>query len=487
VAALLLLGAAGCAFNPVTGRPAIVLTTTGQERAVGKEEAAKVEAAIGLIDDGKLAQYVDTVGQRLVQQFSSGGVQYTFAIVDMVEPNAFALPGGYVYVSRGLLALVNSEDELANVIGHEIGHVAARHSSRQLTLAAPFAIATGLGSMATSIVSPALGNVVAGVGGLTSQLLLAPYSRQQEREADDLGMQLAARAGWDPSAMSTFLHTLEREEALRQGEVRQYSFLASHPTTPERVRTTASNAATYDRGDKSPIAADRQSMLQRLDGLLVGPDPAAGVFVGDRFLHPVLDFSLHLPEEWSRQNAREAVSAVAPDGDAAFLLTTATDADDAVEVARNVAEKLGADPDADVKPLRIGGRRAAYLEAEARSAEGRFALALTWIEHAGQVYQLMGMSTPQRFATYAEPFQDMARSFRPLSAAERGSIRESRLRIVRARDSEAVDALVQRAGASWTAAETAVANALQVDQSLRAGELVKVPVLQRYVPAPRGS
>jgi predicted Zn-dependent protease len=439
-----------------------------------------------LVEDATLVGYVDEIGQRLVRQFSSGGVEYTFAIVDMVEPNAFALPGGYVYVSRGLLALVNSEDELANVIGHEIGHVAARPSSQQLTLAAPFALATGLGSMATSIVSPALGNLVAGVGGLTSQFLLAPYSRQQEREADDLGMQLAARAGWDPSAMSSFLHTLEREEALRQGKVRQFSFLASHPTTPERVRKTASNAATYERGHAPPIVAGRQGLLQRLDGLLIGADPAAGVLAGDRFLHPVLDFSLHLPEEWNRQNGREAVAAVAPEGDAAFILTVA-EGENVAEAARGVAEKLGADADAEVQHGHIAGRPAASLKTEARSREGRVALALTWIDHQGQVYQLMGMSTPKRYPAYAKAFEDIAASFRPLTAAERDSIREDRLRVVSARSSESLEALVKRSKSSWSAEETAVANALEVGESLRNGQLLKVPRTQRFNAPRRGS
>src|SRR6185369_12916072 len=199
--ALLLVIGGGCAVNPVSGRPEVTLVSEAKEQELGDAEAKNVAATMGLVDDPRLTGYVRAIGDRLAKFSPRTDVAYTFYIVDMPEPNAFALPGGYVYVSRGLLALTNSEDELAGVLGHEIAHVAARHAVRRVTRAAPLAIVTGLGAALTGIVSPTLGDLVGGVGGFAGALVLAPYSRGQENEADRLGQEFSAAAGWDPAGL----------------------------------------------------------------------------------------------------------------------------------------------------------------------------------------------------------------------------------------------------------------------------------------------
>src|SRR5437899_11578725 len=161
---LALLGA--CARNPVSGRPELTLLSAAEERRIGAEQAAEVARTIGLVDDPRLATYVQEVGRRLSARSPRRDVTYTFAVVDMAEPNAFALPGGEIFVSRGLLVLANSEDELAGVLGHEIGHVAARHAARRVTRAAPLALATALGAGVTGLVSPAVGGLLGSVGEL---------------------------------------------------------------------------------------------------------------------------------------------------------------------------------------------------------------------------------------------------------------------------------------------------------------------------------
>lgn len=220
----------GCAINPVSGRPDVVLTSVAQERTIGLEESQKIEKTMGLVNDPTLTGYVDQVGQRLAKHSPRQDVAYHFHVVEMVEPNAFALPGGYVYVSRGLLTLLNSEDELANVMGHEIGHVAARHAVQRMTAAAPLGILTGITSFATGIVSSTLGKAVSDVGGFANSAILAPYGRGQEREADEVGLAMAARSGWNPKAMSTMLRTLEREQTFERGAPGKTSFLNTPPS-----------------------------------------------------------------------------------------------------------------------------------------------------------------------------------------------------------------------------------------------------------------
>ena len=204
LACLLLTGlqATACSMNPVSGRPEVTLLSVEQENKIGAEEAKKVEAQMGLLDDAQFLPYLDALGQRLAKESPRQDVTHQFNVADMAEPNAFALPGGYVYVSRGLLALVNTEDELAGVVGHEIGHVAGRHTVQKISRQGPFAAVFGIASGLAGIVSPLAANIIGGVGDLTQGLLFSPYSRSQETEADRVGQEMAAKAGWDPAALS---------------------------------------------------------------------------------------------------------------------------------------------------------------------------------------------------------------------------------------------------------------------------------------------
>ena len=238
VSFLLLTGlqATACSMNPVSGHPEVTLISVEQEKKIGAEEAKKVEAQMGLIVDAQFLPYLDTLGQRLAKESPRQDVTHQFQVVDMAEPNAFALPGGYIYVSRGLLALVNAEDELAGVVGHEIGHVAARHTVQKISRQGPFAAVFGIASGLAGMVVPLAGNIIEGVGDLTQGVLFSPYSRGQETEADRVGQEMAAKAGWDPGALAVFLNTLEREVALMSKEPRKPGFFDSHPATPDRVK-----------------------------------------------------------------------------------------------------------------------------------------------------------------------------------------------------------------------------------------------------------
>jgi Zn-dependent protease with chaperone function len=267
--------------------------TSARIAELGAEEAKKVEQSMGIVRDAELERYVAAIGRKLAASSDRPAGPWRFQIVDTAEPNAFALPGGYVYVSRGLLALVNSEDELAGVIGHEIGHVTAAHAEKRIRASvatSPVAIATGLAGFATSIVSPSLGRMVASSGQLiTSGFVIAPYGRSQENEADAIGQALAAKTGYDPAGIAQFLHTLDREMTLLTGEERRPSFLDTHPMTADRVSKTAQRANTLTRLPGSPVARDQADVFARIEGIVVGHDPAQGVFRENVFLHPELE------------------------------------------------------------------------------------------------------------------------------------------------------------------------------------------------------
>jgi predicted Zn-dependent protease len=471
----------GCAMNPVTGRLEVTFVSAKQERELGREAAQEVAETMGLTDDPERIVYIRAIGERLARESPRQDVAYTFQIVEMQEPNAFALPGGYVFVSRGLLPLANSEDELAGVIGHEIGHVAARHAVRRITVSAPFAVVSGITGFAVGLLSSRLGHAVAGITQFAGSFVIAPYSREQEREADSVGVEMAARAGWDPAALSRFLATLEREVEVQSGKPHRTGFFDTHPGTPERVVKIAEQAKETERRPGNPIAGTRAEFLAKLDGLIIGNDPAVGVFQDARFLQPSLNFTVAFPDGWKTQNTPLAVLAAAVEGRAFVLLGVAGEGDDPGAPARALEEKLQAQ-EMPIEHIMIGGLRAARALVEAHTDQGPAALDLTWIAHQGRVYQITGVTRRSDYLKFQSAFAGVAQSFRPLQVKEREAVQVVRLRIVSAHDGESPEQIASRTGSEWDAKALAVANGLETTARLHNGQLIKVAIREPYKP-----
>ncbi len=472
-----LLGAApGCATNPVTGRSEIVLMSEAREAELGAQAAEQVAASIGLVEDEALTAYVRALGERLAQRSPRRGVRYRFFVADMPEPNAFALPGGYIYISRGLLALSNSEAELANVIGHEIGHVAARHAAQRETRALGANLLTVLGVLAAGASgNTALAQATSEFGQIAAAGLIASYGREQEHEADAVGQRIAAGSGWDPAAMASFLDQLRGETRLRTGGERLPSFLDSHPATADRVRVTAERAAGLPVAPTPAIAASRAAFYGRLRGLLIGPNPREGVFRGPLFLHAPLDLALRFPEGWRTQNQKQAVAAQSPERDAVLVLEAQGPSGDPAAAAAEFAERaqlaLG-----DGERLRGSAFPSYRARARARTESRELALSITWIAHPKVMLRLTGAVAPERWSAALPHFEHAAASIRTLRAAERESIRAQRLAVATARAGESLDRLSRRVGNRWSVDETAVANDLEKTAPLKAGRPVKVVV-----------
>jgi predicted Zn-dependent protease len=473
------LALGGCAVNPVSGRPEISLMSAERENAIGRQGAQEVEASIGLVRDPALTAYVEALGQRLAQQSPRRDVTYRFHVADMQEPNAFALPGGYIYVSRGLLTLANSEAELAGVIGHEIGHVAARHASQRETRSVGVGLLSVLGAVAAGVVAGApAAQAVSQLGQIAGAGLIASYGRDQERQADEVGQQLAAGSGFDPGAISGFFDTLGRHTKLEQGE-RLPTFFDSHPMTSERAQTTATRARSLTVTPAPPLSATRAAFLRRFENLLVGPDPAQGVFRDQRFLHPGLALALDFPPGWETQNTQTAVGAIAPGRDAFVALEMQGKPVDPRAAAAQFAQANGlALTSTSAEPL--AGMQAYRARAAANTQSGPVVLDLTWVAHPRGVLRFTGVSTQARYAGHASALAAVPRSLAKLSDAERAGIREQRLRIVKAQAGETLAALSSRTGNSLSLDETAIVNALTRDARLEAGRLVKIAVEVPY-------
>lgn len=476
---LLLLSASvnACSVNPVSKMPEVTLVTVEQEKKIGEEEAKKVEQEMGLLDDAALNGYVDALGQRLAKESPRQDVPYQFHVVDMIEPNAFALPGGYVYVSRGLLALANTEDELAGVVGHEIGHVAARHTVQRISRQGPFALITNLVSGVTGFFVPVVGNIVGGVGNFAQSIVFSPYSRSQESQSDEIGQEMAAKAGWDPVGLANFLTTLGREEALLSDGPRKPSFFDSHPATPDRVKKTTKHAKDLKVAPRDPISPSQAAFLARLDGLIVGQRAANGIIQGQSYRHPDLNFFVQFPASWNVDNTPVQLVSAPKEGDSAVVLSAVADGNDPLEGARALEKAAKSSLPNKPQPTTINGLPAAKTQLGDR----KLTIDLTWIAHGGKVYQIAGIAPTKNFENVRPVFQAVTQSFRPLSPEERSAIREKKIRLVKAQKGENLEALLARSPSAWKPSQVAVANGLTGTELLGEGQVIKITVEEPYV------
>ncbi|MFD2262319.1 M48 family metalloprotease [Lacibacterium aquatile] len=302
------LSTAACSTNPATGDSSLAFMTPAEEQKIGNSEHPKTVAEYGgTYDHKELAAYITTVGNKLVAVSERKDQKFTFTLLDSDIVNAFALPGGYVYVTRGLVALTSSEAELAGVIGHEIGHVVARHTAQrdaQSKVAGTLAGVAGL----------LFGNGASQVAGYGAGAYVQRFSRDQEFESDMLGVRYLARAGYDPSAMAAFLSKLLAISAFEAQKAGQsvddrFDIMASHPRTVERVADAVSQAK--EKPVKDPVV-NRDALLNHLDGMMYGADPEKGIVRGQEFLYPPLKLKFAAPASYRFQNGQSEVTATGP-------------------------------------------------------------------------------------------------------------------------------------------------------------------------------
>lgn len=468
--------AVGCSTNPVSGKNQVILMSEDQEKKLDEEVARQVEAQIGLVEDPALTEYLNRVGQALARQSPRQDVRYRFHIVAMEEPNAFALPGGNIYVSRGLLALLNDEAELANVLGHEIGHVAARHAAQRDTMVKLMTVLNTVGMIGAA----AGGARYNGNGGPIGNPGLFTFSRSQESEADEIGQNLAVAAGIDPAGMAGLLRSLDAAERLRAGYSRQTGYFDTHPAARERAAEAATSAAARRFDGQFRIAESRADFLSRIADISIGSPAADGVVENGRLTHADLDFTIRFPQGWEVENTRSAVYALSPEREAVVVLEMQGEGDDPEAAAHVWLD--GARTNATAIPLRIGDLEAFRMRGEIATAAGTTFADVTWISHGGHIYRLSGFTLGGDFSRWEGVFRSFPRSFRPLTEAERNSVTELRLRVVDALEGETLASLGQRTGNQWSVVETAVHNAIRPGDALEPGRKVKIAVRVPYNP-----
>ncbi len=411
----------GCAVNPVSGDREFVLVSESQEIAMGAQGAESVAGSIGLVDDDGMQAYVQGLGQRLASDSERPELPWSFSVLDDPTPNAFAFPGGYIFITRGLMGLMGNEAELASVLGHEIGHVTARHSVAMMTRAQAAQIGLGIGTM----ISPELAQFSdAIVGGLS--LLFLSYGRDAERQADDLGFQYALNHGYDVREMVNVFASLQQASQLA-GATPLPNWLASHPGPDERIQRIESRLANLEQ-PLGGTRVGRDDYLARIDGMVYGVNPRHGYFEDNQFLHPDLAFRMKFPAGWQTQNLAQVVLAGSPEQDAVVQLTLAEGPH--TEAAGQFFAQEGL-KSSNVRQRSINGLSATHGRFQAQTESGPLAGQVAFIAHGEHTYRLVAFTPADRISQYGSALEPTIASFARLTDRQALARQPERISIVR--------------------------------------------------------
>ncbi|WP_417613581.1 M48 family metalloprotease [Parasphingorhabdus sp.] len=460
---------------------------SGEARSISAAEKRKgAEAHPQLLEEfggaytGPQVGYVVRVGQNIAVQSGLGNARSDFTVTLLNSPvnNAFAIPGGYVYLTRQLMALMNDEAEMAGVLGHEVGHVAARHSEKRQKAATRNSILGILGQIGSQVLlgDSAIGRLGQQVFGTGSQLLTLKYSRKQEYEADDLGIRYLASAGYDPQALSTMLYSLASQSAidarLAGRDARSAPEWAStHPDPARRVSRAAKNASKLA---KVGGIRNRDQFLQSLDGILYGDDPKQGVIEGNSFLHPDLRVKFTVPNGFSMQNGARAVSIAGSSGQAQF--TTAPYKGDMtayIDAAfKRVAGEGKTISHGGIQRTTVNGLPAFYAIARVDSNNGPVDVTVFAYEFSkSSAFHFAAIAPAGSAAVFSPMYQSMSR----LSASQAASIKPRKVDVVTVKSGDTISSLSSRmAYTSYQQDRFLVLNRLNANDVLRAGQKVKI-------------
>ena len=418
----LVAGPLGCARNPVTGKSELALVSESQEIQMGQQGAKEVEQSIGFYRDAAVNAYVAEIGKRMAAQSERPNLPWEFHVVDDAAVNAFAIPGGFIYVTRGLMASINNEAELAGVIGHEIAHVTHRHSVQQISKAQLAQLGLGIGAIVSSDIAK-FGQVAS--AGLS--LLFLKYGRDAENQADESGFRYALGQRYDVREMPHVFETLGRlSESSGAGKLPEW--LSTHPDPGNRIEHIEKMLDTVPLNTQQ-LVVDREDYLRRIQGMTFGDDPRQGYFEGNAFYHPNMRFQLQFPQGWKHQNMQQAVVAVSPAEDAIIQLGLAGQASPE-QAARQFLSQEGVQP-GNASTSRINGMPAASSYFQAQTQQGVIEGLVSFFSFGGQTFGLMGYTPSGKLGTYDRAFQQTISSFNELKDQSKINVQAARVELVK--------------------------------------------------------
>lgn len=463
---------AGCAVNPATGRSDFVMMSERQELDLGARYNQEILKQNPRYDDARLQAYIQRVGERVARSSHRNQLKYVFTLVDSPDVNAFALPGGYIYIHRGLLAYLNSEAELAAVLGHEVGHVTARHSVRQQSQSMAWGLLGQAAAVGTGI------GAVGDVANVMGNAFVRGYGRDMELEADGLGAQYLARAGYDPQAMIEVVKVLKnqevfaRDQAAKRGEAAPESggyhgLFDTHPDNDRRLQEVIGPARALVGGQQE---VGRDAFLQMLDGLVFGNSASSGIRRGQQFYHGPLDFTLSYPEGWQLVNRPDVLIGHSAD-EQAFIAMTLEVADKALTPAEYLRKRAGNQHLVAGEALRLGSLQGYTAVLQGQSARR---VAVIYRDDGAYLF-VAGLKGRASLETEDERFLSVIRSFRALKAEERKLAEPVRLHTTRVKSGQSIATLAQESPLQDGAeGQLRLLNNLYPNGEPKAGEWLKI-------------
>ena len=455
---------AACATNPVTGKKELALISRSQEVSMGREAAEGVGRSIGIYPDSDLQDYVSRLGKTMAARSERPDLPWSFQVVDDPAVNAFALPGGFIFVTRGILAYLNSEAELVAVLGHEIGHVTARHSVNQMSKAQLAQMGFAVGT----ILNPEFSDVGEAAGtGLG--LLFLKFGRNDERQADELGFRYALTGGYDVREMLDVFETLDRVGGSDDGG-RLPEWLSTHPDPGNRRMATEARLAAIQQ-DLAGLSVYRGAYLKQIDGLQYGENPRHGYFEGAVFSHPDFQLRLDFPEGWKSRNQVASVTGLSPAQDALVELTLAregTPDQAAQEFLSGTGLRAGSSSSENVN-----GLPAVTSRFTAQSGQKLLEGVVLFISHKGSVYRVVGYAPAARYQEYERIILKSLESFRPLTDPAALAVQPARLSLVEVERELTVEQFHRQFPSDIPLAQIALINGLRESSLIKAGQVMK--------------
>src|SRR3954470_12064678 len=448
-----------CVRNPATGKMQLDLVSHDQEVQMGQEAKKETEQTIGVYkENDALAKMVESVGKQVAAVSSEPQDPFSYEIADDSSVNAFALPGGPVFITRGLLGYLNSEAELAAVLGHETGHVVAHHSANQMSKAQIAQLGLGIGS----IISPTVGSL-AQVAGAGLQVLFLKYSRDDETQDDELGFRYMTKIGYDPRQMIPLFQMLDgvTKEA---GGGKTPEWLETHPDPGNRLQATQKRLQTELKGSPEGMKVEKDKYLQLLDGVAFGEDPRQGYFKGDTFIHPELKFQWTLPQGWQHQNTAQAVAAASPKQDAILQLQAAGKMSPE-EAAQKLFSQEGIKQG---QPVDVKGAKVAR-SFQAQTQQGAIEGVAAFISYHDVTYVLLGYGPQGAAATYGNTFLTSMSSFQELKDSAAANVQPARVKIVKIDQPMSVNDFNAKYPSTVKVEKVALVNAVQAGGQIPAG------------------
>lgn len=470
MALIVILTIFACSRNPVTGKKELMLMSESQEKNLGLQSDPSIVASYGLYEDEKMQTFINERGKQMAKVSHRPDLGYEFKILDSPVVNAFAVPGGYVYFTRGIMAHFNNEAEFAGVLGHEIGHITARHSASQYSKG----MLAQVGLIAGLIVSKDFAQY-ADVASQGLQLLFLKFGRDDEAQSDKLGVEYSTKVGYDAHEMAGFFKTLDR---MREGTGAESlpTFMSTHPDPADRFNKVNAEATKWQEGkSKSQFKVNRDSYLRMIDGLIYGEDPKQGYVENNNFYHPELKFQYPIPARWKVVNTPQQVQ-MAPNDNKALMTLSLGQGESLEAAAQAVVDQY------KLKMIRSNKKQVNGLSAlevladqqDPNNPQNVVRILMYHIEYNGLIYRIMGMAHTNDYGRFKAKFERTMNGFKKLTDQSKINVKPERIKIETVKNNGTFSSALQSFNMpSDRFNELAILNGMQLNEQVKRGMLIK--------------